>query len=136
MSEDKWISVDPRTKKLRIRFRVSGFSKQFHLSTGLKDSKRNRAIVQTRRDAIETDIALGQFDQTLERYKFGSRHLAPISQVVTTKPLDELWEMFTEFKSTMLEETTIRNSYAAVTRYIRRFPTHDLTCVLIFSSVF
>ncbi|MDB9374681.1 tyrosine-type recombinase/integrase [Nodularia sphaerocarpa] len=124
---DKWINVDPRTKKLSIRFRVRGFSSQFYLSTGLKDSKKNRTIVQSRRDAIETDIGLGQFDSTLERYRFGSRKLAPSPQQTKTKPMNELWELFTEFKATLIEATTIRNSYASVARYIKRFPTQDLS---------
>ncbi|GAX37874.1 site-specific integrase [Nodularia sp. NIES-3585] len=124
---DKWINVDPRTKKLSLRFRVCGFSSQFYLSTGLTDTKKNRIIVQSRRDAIETDIGLGQFDPTLERYKFGSRNLAPSRPVTSTKPINELWELFTEFQSTQLEQTTIRNSYASVARYIKRFPTQDLS---------
>ncbi|WP_414551462.1 tyrosine-type recombinase/integrase [Anabaena sp. CCY 0017] len=123
---DKWINVDPRTKKLSLRFRVRGFSSQFYLSTGLTDTKKNRIIVQSRRDAIETDIGLGQFDPTLERYKFGSRNLAPTRPATSTKQINELWELFTEFQSTQLEETTIRNSYASVARYIKRFPTQDL----------
>lgn len=70
MTEDRWISSDARTKKLVIRFWVKGFPKQFFISTGLKDTKRNREIVRSKRDAIATDIALGRFDQALKSYQF------------------------------------------------------------------
>ncbi|MBW4556395.1 MAG: tyrosine-type recombinase/integrase [Trichormus sp. ATA11-4-KO1] len=126
MDDDKWINVDPRTRKLSLRFRVRGFSRQFYLSTGLRDTKRNRVIVQARRDVIEADIGLGEFDHTLERYKFGSQRLAPTVHIPNTKSLGELWELFTEFKSTMVEKTTIKGSYAAIARYIKRFPTQEL----------
>lgn len=42
------ITVDPKTKKLNIRFRVNGYSKQFYLSSGLKDSSKNRIVVEPR----------------------------------------------------------------------------------------
>ncbi|WP_228037967.1 hypothetical protein [Nostoc sp. LEGE 12450] len=72
-TEDKWISSDPRTGKLVIRFRVRGFSnKQFYLNTGLQASKTNWDIVRSRKEIIERDIALNRFDPTLELYKFGN----------------------------------------------------------------
>lgn len=69
-NEDQWISADNRTQKLVIRFWVKGFPKQFFISTGLKDTKRNREIVRSKRDAIANDIALERFDSTLKSYQF------------------------------------------------------------------
>jgi integrase len=56
-SHDKWINVDKRSQKLVIRFHVKGFDKQFFLSTGLKDTKRNREIARSRRDAIAKKLS-------------------------------------------------------------------------------
>ncbi|HLO85507.1 MAG TPA: DUF3596 domain-containing protein [Nostocaceae cyanobacterium] len=70
MDDDKWISKDKRTERLLIRFRVKGFPKQFNISTGLEDTKKNRAKVREIRDIIQQDIKLGRFDYTLEDYQF------------------------------------------------------------------
>ncbi|MBG1267770.1 Arm DNA-binding domain-containing protein [Nostoc sp. WHI] len=75
--EDMWISADSRSGKLIIRFRVRGLGKQFFIATGLKDTKRNREIVRSRRDAIATDIALSRFDSTLKSYRFGASATIP-----------------------------------------------------------
>lgn len=130
--EDKWINVDPRSNKLLIRFWVRGFRKQFFISTGLKDTKRNREIVRSRRDAIATDIALSRFDPTLNSYQFRATKVDSAA-LAPNKPedkyqldLEQLWGKFTDFKSTHLEETTIRGTYAKIARYIRKLPTKEL----------
>ncbi len=128
-NEDKWINVDPRSDKLLLRFRVKGFPKQFQISTGLKDLKRNRDIVRLRRDAIATDILLGRFDPTLERYQF--RPSAIATSLISLSPkgeadLGELWEMFTEFQSRQIEATTIYSTYRVVSRTIDRLPSRSL----------
>ncbi|MBN3924026.1 hypothetical protein [Nostoc sp. NMS4] len=60
--EDYWIHKDPNSEKLFFRFRVRRFSKQFYLSTELKDTKRNREIVRSRRDAIALKFKLVQIN--------------------------------------------------------------------------
>lgn len=128
-NDDKWINTDPRTKKLSIRFRVRGFSKQFYISTGLKDTKRNREIIRTKRDAIANDIILGRFDQTLESYQFRASS-KPI--VIASQPskyqydLQQLWERFTEFQSSQIEKTTILTKYHSIANHIDRLPTRSL----------
>ncbi|MCC5620682.1 tyrosine-type recombinase/integrase [Nostoc sp. CHAB 5715] len=132
-ADNKWISCDPRTGRLLIRFWVKGFLKQFFISTGLKDTKRNREIVRSKRDAIANDIALERFDPTLANYQFKStRQFNPAALPLKIEDkhqvdLQQLWDKFTDFKSSQLEETTIRGSYAAIARYIRRLPTKELT---------
>jgi integrase len=130
-SEDKWINVDPRTKKLSLRFRVRGFSRQFFISSGLKDTKSNRAVVRTKRDAIMTDIALGRFDGTLKSYQFLAA-AEPLQIVADDQvqphqlDLQEIWERFTEFQSTQLEKTTILNRYYTAHKIIKKLPTRQL----------
>ncbi|BAY77931.1 phage integrase family protein [Nostoc linckia NIES-25] len=132
MDEDKWISSDTRTKKLVIRFHVRGFSKQFYISSGLEDTKRNREVVRLRRDAIKQDIALGRFDYSLESYQFRAVQTDPTalvakqSDVKYQQDLKQLWDRFTEFQSLQLEETTILGNYRKTANIIRQSPTQKL----------
>lgn len=126
--DDKWINVDPRTKKILIRFRVRGFPKQFYISSGLNDTKRNREIVRVKRDAIANDITLGRFDQTLNSYQFRAAKNSTVKTRSTNKNLNlqQLWESFTEFKSAQLEQTTILGKYKTIANYIFKLPTKKL----------
>ncbi|AFY31626.1 integrase family protein [Calothrix sp. PCC 7507] len=137
MDDDKWIAVDKRSNKLIIRFRVSGYRKQFFVATRLKDTKRNREIVRSRRDAIATDISLGRFDATLESYQFRASAIAPAAlapaALVREKPqakyqynLQQLWERYTDFQSCQLEKTTILTEYRAIANLINQLPTRSL----------
>ncbi|MEH1783353.1 MAG: tyrosine-type recombinase/integrase [Nostoc sp.] len=132
MDEDKWINVDPRTGKLVIRFSVKGFPKQFFISTGLKDTKRNREIVRSKRDAIANDITLERFDPTLESYLFKSAGKIPaIATATAPQPtykynILELWNKFTDYQETQIEQTTILNRYNRVLLYTQQLPTHFL----------
>ncbi|MEH2324614.1 MAG: tyrosine-type recombinase/integrase [Nostoc sp.] len=123
-ADDKWINVDPRTGKLLIRFWVKGFPKQFFISTGLKDTKRNREIVRSKRDAIANDIVLNHFDTSLNRYQF--RPLKQHPPIVTQHSISDLWEKFTEFQERQLEETTIKDKYMVITARIKKFPSQWL----------
>jgi integrase len=118
------VSIDPKSNKLVIRFRVKELDKQFYLSSGLKDNKSNRAIVEARWELIQREIALNEFDPTLERYKFGAKNLKSPNNLDLT--ITELWERFTEFQSHQLEETTIRGTYTKIERYIKKFPSDKL----------
>lgn len=127
--EDYWICKDPDSKKLLLRFRVRGFSKQFFLSTGLKDTKRNREIVRSKRDAIANDIALERFDPTLESYRFragGKFTPKAIAQPKYQYDLQQLWERYTEFQASQLEQTTILTKYHTIANHIERLPTRSL----------
>lgn len=118
------VTVDPKSNKLVIRFRVRGYSKQFYLATGLKDNKSNRAIVEARWEIIQREIALDEFDSTLDRYRFGNKNPKPSKNEelqITKYSLAELWEKFTEFKTQILEITTIRN-YETIGRLVKILP--------------
>lgn len=123
--EDKWISVDKRTNKLVIRFKVKGIEKQLYIASGLKDTKKNRDIVRLKRDAISSDIALERFDYTLNSYQFKP------SKQVATKPIKQisildLWDKYTDFKQKIIEQTTILNLYASVRRCLVKLPNDKL----------
>ncbi|PHJ56037.1 integrase [Nostoc linckia z18] len=127
--DDKWMNVDPRTNKLSIRFRVRGFPKQFYVSSGLKDTKRNREIVRIKRDAIANDITLGRFDNTLYSYQFRASAIAAPSILPPESEgdLGKLWEMFTAFQSKQIEVTTIYSTYRVVRNTIERLPSRSLS---------
>lgn len=131
-NEDKWINCDKRTGKLVIRFRVKGFPNQFFISSRLPDTKRNREIVRLKRDAIANDIALGAFDPTLEKYQFRASAISPTALAASASKekyqynLQELWEKFTEFQSTQLEQSTIQGTYRQVANVITKSPTKKL----------
>lgn len=120
------VTVDPKTKKLIIRFRVSGYPKQFYLSTGLKDNKSNRAIVDSRWELIQREISLDEFDPTLDRYKFGNKKKITNCQLPDINLL-ELWDKFTEFQQHSLQETTIKNIYSKIKIRLSKSPTIELS---------
>ncbi|BAZ37184.1 phage integrase family protein [Calothrix sp. NIES-4101] len=126
--DDKWITVDKRTKKLAIRFRVSGYLKQFYIASGLKDTKRNREIVRLKRDAISVDIALDRFDDSLDSYQFKKRKpkLETKNQTENLSLLD-IWDKFSEYQANQVEKTTILNRYNRIRNYICKLPFNSLT---------
>jgi integrase len=127
--DDKWITVDKRTKKLVIRFRVKGCKKQFYIASGLKDNKRNRELVRIKRDAIATDIILNRFDLTLQSYQFKPKIKIVKKEEVAPKyqyDLSQLWEKFADYQSTQLAQTTIMKRYIDVSHWTKRLPTASL----------
>jgi integrase len=116
------VTVDPKSNKLIIRFRVTGYAKQFYLSTGLKDNKSNRVIVESRWELIQREIYLGEFDSSLERYKFGSK--LPKAEITpkSENTLSELWEKFTQFNKQFLQPTTI-DAYRFTANVISGLPS-------------
>ena len=71
------VSVGADRGKLRLRWRVKGHSKRYHLSTGLDDDRdsgsRNYHSALDKARLIEMDIANGTFDATLGRYSSNRR---------------------------------------------------------------
>lgn len=127
--EDQWIHIDAESNRLNLRFRVKGYKKQFFIATGLKDNKRNREIVRLKRDAILNDIVLDRFDPTLDKYCFGviiKNIEEPRKKEKYKYDLLELWNKFTDYQETQIEQTTILNRYVAILRYTKRLPTLSL----------
>lgn len=121
---DKWINVDPRTKKLSLRFRVRGFARQFYISTGLANNKTNRDLVKARVEIIQRDIALNRFDSTLDSYKF--KNYKPPETPTQTASLGELWNKYLNFQNQHLERSTLNADYKSITKIINHLPTQSL----------
>lgn len=95
---------------LQVQFPRSLFGGKIkRLALGLKDTPENRIEAEKRLKAIQTDIDLGQFDLTLERYKPTYKQKAYLDTVQELLPeitLSSLFERYLEFKKPTLKETT------------------------------
>lgn len=96
--------------RLRVRFPAALCGgKPVSRSLGLKDTFKNRNIAQEKIDAINSDIVLGQFDPTLERYLPQSKQANYKQKVKDIYPditLLSLWLECTEYYQLSVKETT------------------------------
>jgi integrase len=114
------VLLDPKTKKLIIRFRVKGYAKQFYISSGLRNTKGNKSIVDSRWELIQREIALGEFDPTLDRYRFKPKNPVILTPTIS---LLELWDKFTTHQENILQQTTIEHIYKLIHNLISTLPT-------------
>lgn len=123
------VGVEVFRNKLRLRLPCEIFGgKQKYISTGLEDTLENRNKAQTQAWQIEEDISTGYFDPTLEKYR-PQTHLTlvtPLETPLAPLSLGELWEKYTEYKSTQVEETTLRLNFNRVASHINKLPTQSL----------
>ncbi|MDZ8096412.1 MAG: tyrosine-type recombinase/integrase [Nostoc sp. DedQUE05] len=118
------ITVDPKTQKLNIRFRVNGYQKQFYLASGLNDLVKNRIIVESRWEEIQRDIALGRFDSTLNSYKFGNYQNTAIP--TERLSINKLWDKFLAFQTQHLERSTLESDYKQITKIVLELSSQSL----------
>lgn len=100
------VSVTNSHDRLQLRFRYAG--KRYYFSLGLPDSTLNRKAAEAKKNQIELDIASGNFDPTLAKYK-PQPVVKDASSDITPKitpTITELWGSYTEYKSSSLKETT------------------------------
>ncbi|BAY12997.1 phage integrase [Calothrix sp. NIES-2098] len=93
--------------RLQLRFRHAG--KRHNLSIGLPDTKVNRKAAEGKKAQIELDIASGNFDPTLKKYKPESALtlLTPeITPQIGPPKITEIWQGYIAYKSSSLKETT------------------------------
>ena len=122
--KDRWINCN-QSKKLSLRFRVKGFNKQFYLSTGLIDTQSNRSKVRILKERIESDIFFGEFDPSLEKYKSFNQPNKQVTNLHKELTIGEIWVKFVDFKSQILELSTIRN-YEHFYKLILKLPTDKI----------
>ena len=100
-----------------MRFRRKLFGKDKTLYLALPDLPKYRAIAEVKVEAINTDIALGQFDFTLERYRpqqnkplqMHSVNKLPDQKIEEAKSqisLLELWDKFYGYGLPKWKEST------------------------------
>lgn len=66
-TEKSLVKIENDEGRLRLRFTHGG--KRYALAIGLPDSKMNRLVAAQKAAQIELDIASGNFDATLAKYK-------------------------------------------------------------------
>lgn len=98
---------------LRLRWRFEG--KRFVLALGMPDSKVNRQVAQAKATQLELDMASGNFDPSLSKYKpqGGTAKSAPMTVV-------GLFEGFMAFKAKTVQENTLAG-YRSALKYLRQF---------------
>jgi integrase len=123
------VGIEVFRDKLRLRLPRQIFGGvQKYVSTGLENTPENGKRAQSKAWQIEEDIATGNFDSTLDRYRPQS-HLAIVKTIVKpveTPKLTDLWEQYTDHKSKTLQATTILTTYKRVKNHIAELPTKDL----------
>lgn len=99
--------------KERLRLVWSYAQERYFLYLGLPDSKVNRLHADQKARQIEGDIATGNFDTTLKKYKIEA--ILRQSQMSAVA----LFERFTESKAKYLATPTLAK-YAAISRYFKQ----------------
>lgn len=121
------VQIKASNDRLQLVFTFAG--KRHYLSSGFADTPVNRKAVEIKARQIELDIASGNFDSTLEKYKPQSvlSTITPITSIAPVQPsLKELWEGFLDYKTPQCSENTMYCMYNVYTSYIRQLPTHDI----------
>jgi len=101
--------------KDRLRLCWSYLGKRYYLYIGLPDSKTNRTMAEVKAGAIEGDLATGNFDSTLKKYKSEAQRFRN-SQLTTVG----LFQKFSDFKARDLSHRTLEK-YAAIAKSFQRY---------------
>ena len=105
------VSVEEFQGRIRLRWRFEG--KRYTISIGLSDSKVNRQVAQQKATTIELDIASGNFDPTLKKYKPHTKSITGLSVVA-------FFEQFVESKAKVLLPRSLEK-YRATLNYLTSF---------------
>ncbi|QMS91351.1 tyrosine-type recombinase/integrase [Nostoc edaphicum CCNP1411] len=109
--------------RLRLPSSIAKGSSRY-FSTGISATQENHKKAQIIAWAIEEDIAKGDFDWTLNKYKPQSTTLFQAQEWVWN--LEKLWEKYCEFMRSQLSETTYQKDYVRkFANHIRTLPSKD-----------
>lgn len=104
------VGLREKNGKIQIRFPRSLFNgKRKELSTGLTATSKNYTIAQQKVEAINHDIALGQFDASLERYKPQGKQKTyqdKVTQLYPSANLVEIYEKYMDYRKAREKEPT------------------------------
>jgi integrase len=126
------VQIITSNSRLQLRFRHAG--KRYYLSLGLPDTKVNRKAAEAKKNQIELDIASGNFDPTLAKYKFqpalttAEQDIAPKA----TPTLKQIWESYLDYKTPHASPKTLNSTYYPVSAHIGKCPTDGLQDALKF----
>lgn len=101
-------SVNVAVFKDRLRLAWSWEGKRFWLYIGLPDTIVNRKVASMKASQIELDIASGNFDPSLAKYKPQKQESISVS---------ELFDQFVEYKRRKIEPDTFAKYFAKYTAF-------------------
>jgi integrase len=109
----------------RLQLRFNYGDKRHYLSLGLPDTKANRKAAELKVQIIERDIAYGEVDLTLRKYKpqNGLEDFVPVEKL--EPDLRELWEKWVDYRRPQLEAKTL-DWFSTMSNHINRMPVHTL----------
>jgi integrase len=118
------VGIDDDKGKLRISLPRCLFGKTRYIYLGLPDTPENRVTAEVKAKAIESDIAFGNFDFSLERYQNARpKYLSIVrAEKRPTTNLKDVWDKYVEFKRSSWSISTLNNQIAQATRHIHRLP--------------
>jgi integrase len=93
-----------------------------YLGTGLTNTEQHRSIAGWTAREIEQDIFIGQYDNTLRKYRGAEFEPVKPPAKITQATFHELWEQFTEYKSPSLGTTTINGQYRHHRNLVEKCP--------------
>lgn len=108
--------------RLQLRFNYGG--KRHYLSLGLPDTKVNRKAAELKVQIIERDIAYGEVDVTLQKYK-PQKSLGAVRLEGLEPDLRELWEKWVDYRKPQLEAKTLE-WFGTMGNHIHRMPVYTL----------
>lgn len=109
--------------KERLRLCWSYLGKRYYLYIGLPDNKVNRGVAEEKACKIAGDMATGNFDPTLKKYK------PQISAKRNLVSVTDLFRQFTEEKSKGVYRRTLEKYYATLNylaEYFKDKPAGDI----------
>jgi integrase len=111
-----FVRVENDDGRLRLRFTHNG--KRYTIAVGLPDSKINRLVAQQKAAQIELDIASGNFDITLSKYRPPKTTSLKQKEVTVV----QLFEQFTSTQSKAKElHTGSLCRYTATLKHLERY---------------
>ncbi len=104
--------------RLKLRFRVHGQRRSFAL--GYPDTEKYRKLAASKAAELQADLDFGRFDPTLNKYR-------GVSPSVISVTLPELWQQYINVRRHLVQETTLKIPYRAVSSHLAKLPPDLLT---------
>jgi integrase len=118
------VGVEQFQGRLRLCLPRSLFGgEQKRLVLGLSDTPENRKVAEVRARQIELDVASGNFDPTLDKYRTKT-HLSVVKQPTKTFNLLQVWDKYIEFKKASVSPSYLANQLQATRNHLNKLPVY------------
>jgi len=122
------VGIESFRDKLRLYLPSKVLGVKKYIYTRLPDSDEGWRQARQQAVIIESDIAAGKLDITLERYKprDGGTYLSTVIEIGQSISLTELWEKYTKYRTPQVSETTLKLNYKRIASHIEKCPYKGL----------